>query len=220
MKYTPTFILLLISLNAISQVGLEVSGSYNTYAQKDLKKLQTDVKNSLSFPAKATESFPAFFGFEGGISKYFKNMKLGGFVFYTTTGGRLSYADYSGVYVYDQDLEMLSVGLNVKSLVVNKERANFGLGVKLGLALTNYNESERFELYNVVQNQSKLDLKSNGFSLRIYAGTEIKIFKMLHLNTEIGYEVNASSEFKYQGKDTNIKPNWSGLRLAMGFLIR
>jgi hypothetical protein len=84
----------------------------------DLKSVLDDLLADIAYtgvPAKITESYPAYWGYQLGVMVPIQNnddhdLLAGAFFDYASTGGRVHYQDYSGEYRADQIADAVSPG--------------------------------------------------------------------------------------------------------------
>ena len=154
----------MVSAAVNAQVSVGISSGLGHYQLKEVRSLQQLVTTSLPVPAKITADFPDYWFYEGHI-KLQSNKLIGGLhVNFGSTGGRISYADYSGSYTGDQLLRYYSVlgsvgyryALSAKRLIVTGSLHAGALMGKMELAdqliigdLV-YNESDTYVHTNAV----------------------------------------------------------------------
>ena len=110
--------MLLSGMHCLGQVTVFSKVSDNAFVMQDLKDLQNELVRSLivsGIPAKVTESYPSYAGFQLGfqmpVAKFGEHeLLIGIYGDYTSTGGRIHYQDYSGEVKYDQVAIAHSVG--------------------------------------------------------------------------------------------------------------
>ncbi len=109
MRLVTFFILFLISLTSTAQVSVGISSGLAHYQVKELRDLQQLASTSFPVPVQITDNFPDYWFYEVHLKKQFKKLDAGVQVGYGSTGGRISYADYSGSYTSDQLLQCYSM---------------------------------------------------------------------------------------------------------------
>ena len=121
MKKTFTFISLFLVLNMFSQEGkIFFETNFNTFSQSSLKDFQQEFKVDLHpIPIKTVDDFPANIGFTAGYEITESNIAL--FLSYNSTGGKLSYSDYSGSVKIEESLNAITFG-GIYYIDLNKER--------------------------------------------------------------------------------------------------
>lgn len=103
--------LLVINVTAHAQEVIGVSG-LSGHSLTKLKDLQREYINDAVVTLKSTQSFPPYLQ-HGFILRFRANdvLKLGAYVYGTSTAARSLYEDYSGMVKVDQSLRCLGVGL-------------------------------------------------------------------------------------------------------------
>jgi hypothetical protein len=101
---------------------VEVNVGYGIYSMSKLKEMNNSVLTGLPFPAKITNSFPPYLTYRGGL--YYRMdsiISVGSFISFSSTGSRISLADYSGEYRFDQAISSITTGLSIKALLFNRK---------------------------------------------------------------------------------------------------
>jgi hypothetical protein len=192
--------------------------------------LTTDM-TSIGVPAKITESYPSFWGYQIGVlvplqrSDDFEFL-TGGFLDYTSTGGRVHYQDYSGEYRADQVADAYSPGI----LGDFREHlsANFDIDYQLSARMIYSKLSSTVLLHagNALIEQN-LDFHATSGAIEP-AITPTYIFGRLRAGVSLSYmaEFTSSLEsdeipdaFLVDRNGKKLSLDWSGVRfgLVMGF---
>jgi hypothetical protein len=99
-----------ISLSAAAQVTISFGTGYGKYAMGDLIKLQQDFMKSYNVNAKVNAAFPGYVYYQGSVGISYSRLFYSEIFFcYGSTGGRVSYADYSGQFAMGQKVNFKSV---------------------------------------------------------------------------------------------------------------
>lgn len=109
MRVATFFTLFLLSLTVSAQVNVGISGGLAHYQVKELRELQQLASTSFPVPVQITDDFPDYWFYEVHVQKQFNKINAGVQLRYGSTGGRISYADYSGIYTSDQLLRCYSL---------------------------------------------------------------------------------------------------------------
>ncbi|MFM9837745.1 MAG: hypothetical protein ACKVOQ_05730 [Cyclobacteriaceae bacterium] len=225
------FLLTTNFLESTGQGFVEGGISYNGFDMGDLKSLQKELFIGSPVQTHVTSAFPSYIGFHiaGGISfkKSKSTLKSGASIDYTSTGGRVSYSDYSGILRGDQLLNLWSIGIfGGVEYPINK---NFSLGLVLPINF----DLTSFELKNEliiggVPDGVSYNFKSTGLStlpkaeisysissisFGLYAGYQILLMSKPFLLTTDG-----QSTLVLANSSEPLRPNWNGFR--SGFVIR
>lgn len=117
-KYIILITFFLVTNNCFAQLnGVGFKIGYGSFDMNDIKSIQKDVFNNLQINGtEIIESFPMFFDlslvYQAPITNSMEfKFNLG----FTSTGGRISYSDFSGYYTYDQlaNQSYISSGLKI-----------------------------------------------------------------------------------------------------------
>lgn len=141
------FLILLIVNSTFSQkVSVDFDLGYGIYSMSQLKELNNEVLASLPFPAQTTSSFPPYLTYRAGFFYRVDTVySIGTYLGYSSTGSRISLADYSGEYRFDQTISAISTGIALKLLLINK-RIKLELYNSLSFCYTELNISENLIL--------------------------------------------------------------------------
>lgn len=199
-----------------------IGGNYGTYSMKSMEQLQKNLKYSSEYPVKVVESFPSRPGFELSFMRTFKKNSIGAFLSTASTGGRLSYADYSGELNYDLIVNMTSIAFNYEHTMVQKRWWELFISLRNGIS---FNE---LDITNEVRIGSESASETERFeskNITLYPGVGTRIFyQKFFLRPEIGYEAHIFKDnLRFKGREdaylelnsTQFKAEWDGLRLSL-----
>jgi hypothetical protein len=180
-------VLLLLNFYCYSQIGsLGFEINYNNYSLSSFKNFRNEIVNTLPVEAKVTENFPAFIGFKGLYSNKYKNYKFSVFFGYNSTGGRISYSDYSGKLLIDQVLNIYSTGVQLYIPLYQRNNYSLYLAPNSSFAFTTIKFSQKVEIYSEKQEESeKFKSTSLGFGLVFKLSKKIKCIEIV---TECGFD--------------------------------
>jgi hypothetical protein len=200
-----------------------INGGLSTFGMRDLKDLQNDMATFYPVHAKVVEAFPPYYSFSGNLW-FDKRTFYGGIIAgHTSTGGRVSYSDYSGSVNSDQLIRIDYGGIFGGKRFTKINHTNFYFGAQLMLHLVEFDFSEKI---TVGQDQSNFlaSFKSTNFSFGPYLEIRQNIGKFL-IRCLIGGEIHSAGELKYQGSDESgftghvedeVKVQADGLRISLG----
>ena len=118
--------------NACSQTKVQISALYSSFYLNDIRKSQQNRLNYLPFEAKIVDDFPPYWGIKGKLLFQINNtLNIGVTEFLTSTGGRISYQDYSGSFLFDQNLILNSLGGTIEAIVHKQEVLSIYFGISL-----------------------------------------------------------------------------------------
>ena len=123
----PLLVFFIMAIPMAAQHWIGSAGlNYGTYSMKSLKEMQKAEFPS-PIPLEIVESFPSRAGFEVSILRSFGNFSLGGFLSKASTGGRVSYADYSGSINHDIVVNNTVLGIQLENAFIKKTSWEFFL---------------------------------------------------------------------------------------------
>ena len=225
MKKALSFFSLVCCIVSFAQSGkLVFETNYNTFSQNSLSDFQEEFKADLpEIPIQTTDDFPPNIGFTLGYEIVNANV----FVFgsYTTTGGKLSYSDFSGVVRITEELKGYAFGAEYL-IPFSETDNNFTLGLRgfgmfTTLNLENYTQISE----TVSQDQIEFQSANLGVGARVLYEYPVSFFI---IRASVGFELTfgGSLIFKENSdfflEDNNgdeVKTNWTGLRTGIGIAI-
>jgi len=216
------FVSLLNTANA--QNGeLFVDLNYSTFSFSQLRELQDDqLKGVKDYPLAVNDDFSSNIGFTLG---YKINNQFAAYFSYNTTGGKISYADYSGVIRLTQPLKQYVLGgMYTFPLLENSE--NFRFGFK---AFASFTSMEINSYSKLLDNSSEdsIELRSTGLGIGPTLIYEQPIWKV-RLRFSMAYDLVFNGKLTLKDNDDmhledssgdDIKADWSGIRAGIGISI-
>ena len=224
-KITLTVLILLIYQDLLqaqeiskSNFSIGITAGIGKYFQSDLKEINSDVANQLSFETTLIDNFPSTF-FLGVHLAYKKSPRFyfGPDYQFHTTGSRLGYKDYSGSYSYDQILSCNSIALKIENFLFKTGVTLFGLSMTSGVNLSNWKIIEKVTVGKQIESSlTKL------FAVRpfIYPSIKLKysIIEFLSISMAAGYSIDLGGKYriKYPDKSTfDLTAKWTGPRVEL-----
>lgn len=227
LKYAKIY--LIIALTVLSTalkaqdflVGAGIGGG--TFKMNSTKAFNQNIIDLLPFKPEATDNFPPYFFYKGEVLYRFSNFFTAGINLSTTsTGARLSLADYSGKYTLDNVQKGIFPGIKVylgKALDQSTE-LNFSLAG--GTSFSTMKINEEVSVFDE-STTNKQDFNAEG----LFVQPGICYFKNIVSNLKIGVEISYYYGFEkgyhfpnerklintHTGKP--IKPQWDGIRLGI-----
>ncbi|HEV8539022.1 MAG TPA: hypothetical protein VGR15_08915, partial [Bacteroidota bacterium] len=178
-------------------------------------------------PAAITEAYPARVGFQAGFlvpvnSTATRDILIGGFLDYSSTGGRVHYADYSGEVRNDHILSAYSIGTTLSGRIRNLKplTLDFGLGARLVISKF---KNEFSSTIGTSTNNLVLDFSSTGVGFEPGIAPSVSIFGA-NLGATVSYMFYIPTRLNSdQFKDAYLTFNrggevtidWSGPRLGV-----
>lgn len=212
------FVFILVSLNAKSQIELEISGGYGFYNLDDLKSLQTSALSAIGLPnIKSVETFPdhVFYSLLVGYSIDNKN-NIGGKFSYLTTGGRNHLSDYSGEYKLDMILNGYKIGFEYRHLFLSGKKFEAGLQCDGGVIISRLKINEYLKVTDKYLTDTDSKMKNTGFFVEPSVRASYEILKNIKLCFNGGYEFDFRNKLRLNDEKTNVSADWSGVRLSLG----
>lgn len=111
MRQSFIFIFVLLTVNTTLAQRDYIFGelNFNTFGHSSLKEFQEEFAADLAeVPVRTNDNFPANFGFT--IGYHIKVLNTSFFGAYNTTGGKISYSDFSGIIRLTQPLNGYTIG--------------------------------------------------------------------------------------------------------------
>jgi hypothetical protein len=192
---------------------------------KSTKEFNQAAVSLLPFTPVLTDNFPPYFYIKGEFLYCLqKNLAVGLNVSSTSTGARLSLADYSGKYTLDNIQKGFFPG--VKLLVGNAPGKSNGVNLSLegGVALSNMLIKEDMAIGGE-STSNQYEFSALGFYVQpglnyfLCINSKVRFSADLsyYFGIEKGYHVPGSKEQKISNSKTGepIKPQWDGIRLGI-----
>jgi hypothetical protein len=234
MKYVIFNILSLVMHQGYAQGIFEftLGVNYGTFAMKDLKDLQesylTDLQPDIA--AEIQYKFPPYYGYGLCLNFVGEGYSIGIEGGYNSTGGRVSYSDYSGKLLVDQLVRAPKISLQGQFLLSKEESGKsikFYLLTSLGTSFNTYNLDYSIEAANTAPYSESI--KFNSMNIQLGGGfLARKNFKRIFLTTEIKYQHDFAGNLKLSTnsdytlltpKGDKAKVDWSGIRFGIGIGI-
>ncbi len=225
MRILISILLLFATTDFFSQNGkvlFEVN--YNTFSHASLSDFQKEFKDDLKeIPIQTTDDFPGNIGFTLGYEMVNANVTV--FASYNTTGGKLSYSDFSGVIRITETLKAYTLG-GEYLVPFTKTNNNFTLGLRgFGMFST-------MELKNYIEilediTKENIDFQSTnlGVGARVLYEYPVSFFI---IRASLGFDLTLGGTIRFQENNEfhlennagdKVKTNWTGLRTSVGIAI-
>lgn len=216
-------LILCVALQAQAQArfSIEPRVGLGTYRMPQMKQLQQEIRRGINVPAKATEEFPVYFNYGLIVSYHLNEQNRISLVAETgSTGGRVTYADYSGNLTYDQLLQYKSFG-SLFGREFGKEQIRFAIGLESTILFSELRFKSDVEIYGEGYSEAD-EFKAIGVGLKPFIGIMVP-YKRFESRFTAGYLYNDNKPF-YLKDDEDVVlmvnneeagPDWSGLRLTI-----
>jgi hypothetical protein len=212
------FFIILPCFLPAQQIEIAVGTGYGGCNMSGLQNFNEEIRNSLPFESEVVDDFPAWFIYRASVTTTIGNMiSLGAIYTHSSTGSRVSSADYSGEYYFDTQLAANSLGFQLGFKVYHLNNLDVRVKAQVGMMFTNAGFRENLEVYG----EYSLDDYSMN-SLSLYLDPEIAVhyrFGLLGVAVFGGYRYNAAGHLRYDGQKTNLTTNWSGFNAGVELTI-
>lgn len=232
-KYIILITLFLVPNNCFAQLnGVGFKIGYGSFDMNDIKSIQKDVFNNLQINgAEIVESFPMFFDlslvYQAPITNSMEfKFNLG----FTSTGGRISYSDFSGYYTYDQLANQSYISSGLK--IYHSDSFFKKIGVKsyfellFGYGLSSIQFKQELNLYDE-SSSNKVDFLEHSIFTVPTFGFQLP-FHRFKLEPYFGYyfdlilnglylDENIDSRLRIDDRDANA--SWKGIRTGLIILF-
>ena len=230
MKKIKVFIFILsfacLSVHAQDRYSIVAEVNYNTFSHKTLSKFQQELLRDISeVNLQVNDDFGANIGYTIGVK--FEKINTQFFGAYNTTGGKISYSDYSGVVRITQLLRGYTLGGEYQvKLLKDDSKGMLYFG---GRGFVNFNnlEVESYSRISDMESTEGLDFSSFDFGLGVRFFYDIPI-SVVKLRLTLGYDQVFSGDFRFNdnteatlldNQGDAIKTGWSGFRSGIGIVV-
>lgn len=222
------FLVFFLPCASLAQDRIYIHATAGNYSMRDLKAFQSELLETLNqntLPVKIVRTFPVSLQGTVGMDFQRNDTRIGFFINYALTSGKLHYADYSGYSLADQKLNRLALGFSASQNLGH----HFQLYGKVGACLSFLDLNFETSLSGSTLNQKEnYQYKSLGIGLEPGLSWEFP-YRRLSFFINVGYEFNFSGKTKYQELDeesyladkkgNSVLINWSGFRAASGIAL-
>ncbi|NOS90490.1 MAG: hypothetical protein HOP30_01080 [Cyclobacteriaceae bacterium] len=219
----------LISISAFSQSQVSISVGYSGFAMSSLKNFQSELEKQFLIKPKIINSFPSYYSFGAKYLQFFQpTYFIGGQFYFTNTGGRLSYSDYSGEQLADQLLRNISIGANIGKSFKSNEKFEFQLSLRLYYTNTNLDLTFKNRI-GLVEDVESIGFSSSNLALEPNAAF-VKWFGVFGIRLDGGYNIsvlngklylkNDNNVYLITGGNSEVVSDWSGYRVNLGVTCR
>lgn len=222
------FIMFFICLEAMAQSNISavVEVNYNTYSHDNLSDFQQELSDDIDeVNLRVNDDFGANVGYTVGVKV--EDLDTQFFFSYNSTGGKLSYSDYSGIIRITQLLKAYTVGGEYQFPLTKKEsKDQFYLG---GRGMINYSALDLKSYSKIEESESSESIDFNsvelGVGIRFIYELPISVVR-LRLNA--GYDLLFGGDFWFSedreytlenNKGEGVKTGWSGFRTGIGVMV-
>jgi hypothetical protein len=227
MKRYLSLVFLCIAFRLSAQVSITIGTGAGTYAHGDLREFQQNFASRYNVEAEVNSDFPPYMNYEGSFSfaygpRFFSEI----FFSYGSTGGRVSYSDYSGTIYSSQKVNYMAV---TSSLGVRwwKDNYQFDVQFRLGRIFSrmeleqyqnvpgsSWTHSDKYSSEGgVLEPNFRVTRIKGNIGLYASAGASATIFASpFESDTMLTYVYTPQGDYA-------ITPDWSGFRLSVGVML-
>ena len=228
-----TFWCTLPGLTLCQSYSISLNAVYGSYDMSDLRKFQNeiyeDVSSDLSVPFRMLDEFPGYLGYELHFGVDLSKFQYGVQAAYRSTGGKISYSDYSGKYNIENHLNSIefSAFAGIKPYEANK--ISILLTGSAGISLTNHTLSSIFQITNTPVQDEEVEFSSINAVLAPGAKIQYLLHKNLFIDFSLRYDIHIQGKLNLKENDqafltdregNPITANWSGLRAGIGVGVK
>ena len=223
----PLLVFMLVTFPLCAQHWIGSAGlNYGSYSMKSLKKVQQSLLSS-NIPLEVVESFPSRAGFEINLLRTFDNVSLGAGFSQASTGGRVSYADYSGSISHDIIATNKMISIQVEYAVLQKDTWELFFAMRNGVAMSTMTYRSALTLGSDTEEINN-KFKAMNFALGPGLGARF-FYRNFFLHPEAKYEIHVvkgdltyteDSDVELMVDGNKVQMDWDGIRLSISLGYR
>lgn len=187
--------------------GITVAAGLESSQMDDMKYLQEHILSTYPVDGKISSSFPPYTSFSINLFKIlYDHIRVGAGYSFSTTGGKSSYADYSGNISTEITATSHRLGAYISYIVMGGDRLDLALNGRLDAILTNLTVGSFYSIYNYSSGQEN---EYRSFSPGGSVGAEFMYkFENFSMGMDAGYLVDLQGNLKDSGNgDPLVDPN-------------
>ena len=210
------------------KAGLKFSFGVASYRMDDMKELQKYILSTYPVEGKITSSFPPFSTFSlTVVRELYEQIRIGGGYGFSTTGGKSSYADYTGNIFTTMDATSHRFEGYISYVITAGDRLELLLCGRAGANLT-YMNIESY--YNVLYYSNGIFNRYRSLSPNGSVSTELNVnFSGFSIGLEAGYQVDLTGNLKDADsgdalldpydREKTLTSDWTGWRVLLSASI-
>ena len=220
-------LVLIITATSIKAQDLLFGAGFGggTFSMSSTKEFNKVISSGLPFKAELTSNFPPYFFLKAeALYSFPKTFAIGVNFTSTSTGARLSYADYSGSYKFDNVQNGLFPGIKILVGKAPGKVTGINFGLEGGVALSKMKIDEETKVFD--QTASNItNVSSMGFYIQpgvYYFLVSKSQFRLsanasYYIGIEKGYHLPNQKDAQLINPQTGkqIKPQWDGVRIGV-----
>jgi len=221
------FLLVQSKINAQQyEFGVEVA--YQWYYMHDLKTINDYTYNSLPFEASLSDNYPAFLNYSPYASMHvYKPLCVGVKYTFLSSGSRISRKDYSGEYLFDNNIRGHAPALFIDLELWRIKKFTISVINEVGYIYTKLEYREYLNVSNVETTDDTYKFKSSNFYWNPTFSFDYPIYSDLDmkLGLKAGYHFDFSrGDLKLDDNDDIVlqntyeeaaEANWSGVDISL-----
>lgn len=187
--------------------GLTFALGVASVQMDDMKYLQEHILGTYPVEGKITSSFPPYTSLSfTGFKQLYDHIRIGVAYSYSNTGGKSSYADYSGNISTEFTAISHRLGAYISYLVLGGDRLGLSLNGRMDANFTSMTIQSSYSIYGYLNGNTN---KYSSISPAGSIGTELMYkLKKLSLGMEGGYLVDLTGDLKNSDSgDPLLDPN-------------
>lgn len=209
---------------------LEFEAGYGSYNMKQARKfidfVHKDMSRQLPLKFNVSDNFPPHMYYHIGlIFDRYGTYNFGGGLNYYTTGGRLSYGDYSGFYTFDMIAVAYSLTGTFQYVIKDKPKFKILAYNDVEILNSQLRIEEEMNLYQT-KTQEKSSVQVSSIGIMTEPGLAAEYFvKLFSVGINMGYGIGVLNgplhlkddpQSKLEMNDgENMKLDWSGFRIGL-----
>ncbi len=222
-----SFLVLLFLTQTVYAQKLFVEFGHGGFGMAEMKSFQQEIQNQLEFDARIIENFPAYYTVKGSLLFVdFEDVTIGFTGGTMSTGGRVSYGDFSGSYRADSELSATYFGLIGEHIFLKRNNLELTVNASPYINTSTLDFSTEF----IIQDNRQVQLLTfvstslgveSGFTARYYFGPMF-VQAFFGGNFNIGGDLELKTDrdaVLIDGAGEIVKTNWSGYRANIGIGI-
>ena len=206
------------------KAGLKFSAGVASYRMDDMKELQKYILSTYPVEGKITSSFPPFTTFSLTIVReLYEEVRIGGGYGFSTTGGKSSYADYTGNLVTEMDATSHRFEGYISYVITGGDRLELLLCGRAGANLTYLSISS---YYNILNYSNGISNRYRSLSPIGSVATALNVnFNAFSIGLEAGYQVDLTGNLKDidngdelldpYDREKTLTSDWTGWRVQL-----
>ncbi|WP_106828744.1 hypothetical protein [Parabacteroides pacaensis] len=225
MKRNLLILLLLLTGTIVyaQEFTMEYNAGFGTYKMDNMQNYLAQANMPAAIAnIKTTDNFPGYLTHDIRLGVNWKINHLGVLIGYMNTAGQRNVADYSAEYSFR--VRPKGVRLGGFYRIAHPEFCNKLISpyfqLSMGMTVTNCNITSQILLKGKggYTEKDKVKLDNSNFFIEPALGLKIRLHKLFAFNVSAGYSFEGKAYLKESGQKTNLKTDWSGLRVQAGII--